>query len=61
MKPAIWYKLEVAKLLAIAMQDDSKDVMHKSYLKEKLERIMKEVGIGIHPTLKPVVKKLMEE
>lgn len=60
MKSNEWYREEVAKLLAIVKQDDNRDFIHKDYLDEKLSRILHEIGIGIHPTLKPVVDKILK-
>ncbi len=63
MKDNKWYLEEVVKLLAIMKQDDSGEVVMvaRSYVIEKLNRIINEMGIGIHPTLKPYVKEYMKE
>ncbi len=56
-----WYQEEVVKLLAIMNQDEGENFVSKEYVKEKLNRILSGVGIGIHPTLKPYVEKKLEE
>ena len=58
---AEWYQEEVVKLLAIMEQDNEEGMVSREYIKEKLSRILSEIGIGIHPTLKPYVEKKLKE
>ena len=61
MKSNEWYREEVAKLLAIVVQEmDTEPQIYRSYLDEKLQRILNETGIGIHPSLKRVVEGLLK-
>jgi len=59
-----YYQREIIKLFAILNQDEKEIMIAKSYVIEKLNMIMQEVGIGIHPSLIPVVmqefKKFIE-
>ena len=63
MQSAKWYQEEVVKLLAILNQDNHKDDVYVSreYMKEKVNRILSGIGIGIHPTLKPYVEKKLKQ
>ena len=61
MKDNKWYLEEVVKLLAIMKQDFGDEFVAKSYVIEKLERIINEIGIGIHHSLKLYVEKAMEK
>ena len=56
------YKEELCKLMAIVMQGDAEQqTIHRSYVKEKIRMAINGSGIGIHQSLKPIVKILMEE
>lgn len=46
---ADWYKRQVHGLLMIV--NDGDDPMHRSYLQEKLMRILSGAGIGFHPLI----------
>jgi hypothetical protein len=59
MKSAEWYREEVAKMLAIVLQDDDKPMLAKNYLEEKLTRILDGTGIIIHPVLEDPVKRIL--
>lgn len=63
MESAKWYQKEVVKLLAIMNQDDTDNnsFISKEYIKEKLNRILSEIGIGIHPTLEPYVEEIVKK
>lgn len=57
------YKKELAKLYAIITQDiGAKDrFISREYVKKKLEQALSGRGIGVHPSLDPVVEKIMEK
>ena len=60
---AEWYREEIAKLYAIMSQDPvvkEKDFVSRGYVKEKLDRIMLEICISLHPALEPFVEKILK-
>ena len=62
MKEAKWYREEIANILAIVIEGEkTEQVIFRSYLKEKLGRILDEIGISVHPTLKPLVKEILRK
>lgn len=54
-----WYREQCARLLSIVRQDDG--FITRDYVAEKLCRILNEVGVGIHPSLEPDVKRILEK
>lgn len=56
----IWYRKEVAKLLAIVEQKDSGNIS-REYVAEKLKRILSGTGIGIHSSLYSNVEHILKE
>ena len=52
-----YYIKEIAKLICIIEQSKNSDIMvGRSYVKEKLERIINGIGVGIHPSLEGYVE-----
>jgi hypothetical protein len=56
MKSNRWYRLQVAKLYAIIKGEEDK--ISKGYLEEKVGRILGEIPIGEHSSLKGYVANL---
>ena len=63
MQSAEWYLKEAVKLLAILNQDDHKDdvFVGREYMREKVNRILSGIGIGIHPALESYVEKKLKQ
>lgn len=55
-----YYIVELAKLLVIINQDTTEPTIHRSYVREKIERILNGVGIGIHPSLEGMVEQYIK-
>lgn len=51
-----YYIKEIVKLLAIVEQEPNDGRMYRSYVKEKLERIIHGIGIEIHSSLESWVE-----
>lgn len=58
-----WYIEQIAKLEAIMEQgiEEEHYNIHRSYVIEKLKRILNDTGISIHPSLDQPVNKILED
>lgn len=56
-----YYIKEIVKLLGIVEQEPNDGTIHRIYIKEKLERIIHGIGVGIHPSLEPWVKEYISD
>ena len=52
---------EVVKLLAIMNQNSKNGFVSREYVREKLDRILDGMGIGIHPSLEKFVELKLKE
>lgn len=63
MKDNKWYRMEVAKLMAIVHHNttDGHQFIDRGYIIEKLDKILKEYGVSLHPALKSTATRFYEK